>query len=146
MRMTASDVAAHQARIKGSRPGSQPQPSGTLATSQPRNKYRAVRTQVAGIWFDSKREAAHYDGYRLQEIAGAISQLRVHTRWPLVVNGVDCGAYESDFDFIQDGRMVIVDVKGEATEAYRLKKKIWEAIYKPLSITELRQPKRYKAG
>jgi len=107
-----------------------------------RSKYSAVRTQVDGIWFDSKSEAAHYRRLQLLAAAGQISDLRCHQRWPLVVNGIECAQYESDFDHLDaNGTRVIVDVKGKPTEAYQLKKKLFEALY-PVKILEVRKAPR----
>lgn len=136
-RMTLSDALAHNARVKAPR-GSPVQPKQT------RSKFGARRCQVDGIWFDSKQEGAHYRRLRLLEAAGLISDLRVHSRWPLVVNGVDCGAYESDFDHVENGTRVIIDVKGKPTDVYQLKRKIFEALY-PVKITEVRKAPRASA-
>lgn len=138
-RMTLSDVEAHQRRVKAPS-GSPAQPSGRLSSYRSK-KYGAVRTEVNGIWFDSKAEAAHYRRLQLLEAAGMISDLRVHSRWPLVVNGVDCGAYESDFDHVENGTRVIIDVKGKPTDLYQFKRKVFEALY-PVKILEIRKAAR----
>ena len=56
------------------------------------------------------------------------------------VNGKKVGRFTADFRYLEPGRgLVIEDVKGEPTrkgEAYRLRKKLFEAIY-GLTVTEV---------
>lgn len=96
-----------------------------------RRKYGNEPARVDGYTFDSQAEARHYRDLRAAELGGAISDLRIKTRYPLIVNGVECGYYEDDFNFLHDGERVIVDVKSAATRTplYRLKKRIVEALY-----------------
>jgi hypothetical protein len=135
-RMTQADVDAHRRRFKA--PSGSPSGSGGTPRAP---KYRAVPTVQDGIRFDSKSEAQHYARLKLLEAAGLISDLRCHQRWPLVVNGVDCGAYESDYDYLQDGQHMIVDLKGAITDLYAFKKRVFEAVY-PFRITEIRKSPR----
>jgi hypothetical protein len=93
------------------------------------NKYNARKTVVEGIKFDSKREAARYQQLRLLERAGQISGLRLKVKYPLVVNGVRIGRYTSDFNYVEDGREVVEDVKGHVTRDYRLRKLLMLALY-----------------
>lgn len=110
------------------------------------NKYGAVKQMLDGVVFDSKLEAARYIELRLLDKAGDISQLRIHTRWPLMVSGKKVCAYESDFDYRDtNGKFVVEDVKGFLTAVYRLKKKMFEAQYLT-KITEIGvKPKRRAA-
>lgn len=100
------------------------------------HKYGAIATEVDGIRFDSKAEATYYRELKLREKGRDISELRLQTRWPLHVNGVEIGAYVSDFDFKEDGRLMVVDVKGVKTPLYRWKKKHFQLQY-GMSITEV---------
>jgi hypothetical protein len=47
--------------------------------------------------------------------------------------------YKADFEYfdIQQGKVIIEDVKGVKTEVYKLKKKLFEYKYPELSITEV---------
>lgn len=97
-----------------------------------RSKYNARAVEADGHRFDSQMEYRRYGELRLLEQAGAITALRVHEKWPLVVNGVRCvklGHYESDFTFVENGQLVVEDVKGYLTPMYRLKKKLMLALY-----------------
>ena len=93
------------------------------------NKYRAVKTIVDGITFDSKAEARRYGNLKILERAGTIDSLELQPRYDLVVNGSKCGFYKADFRYNEDGRQVVEDVKGMKTPVYNLKKKLIKAIY-----------------
>lgn len=93
-----------------------------------RNKYGAVRMTFDGMKFDSKAEMAAYGEYRLREMVGEISDLNHHPIL-LLPAGVK---YEADFRFVENGRTVIVDVKGgKATQTalFRVKWKQAQAAY-----------------
>jgi len=98
------------------------------------HKYNAVRTSVDGISFQSKKEARRYGELKLLEKAGEISGLQLQARWPLMC-GITClktpsgrdMVYISDFNYRENGRLVIEDVKGMRTDLYKLKRAIMEA-------------------
>jgi hypothetical protein len=92
-------------------------------------KYGAIRTEVDGITFASKAEARRYDELKLMLKAGAISRLDIQPRFPLTVNGVTVGAYVGDFAYMDNGKLVVEDVKGVKTPVYRLKAKLVRALY-----------------
>jgi Protein of unknown function (DUF1064) len=96
------------------------------------NKYRAIKTVVDGIRFDSKREARRWVELRLLERAGQISGLHHQIRFDLVVNGVRIGRYTADFQYRENGELVVEDVKSPATKKardYVLRKKLMLAIH-----------------
>jgi hypothetical protein len=92
-------------------------------------KYHAQKTQIDGIIFDSKAEAARYSVLACLERNGDIEDLRIHPVFPLVVNDQKIGKYIADFSYIENGREIVEDVKGVKTPVYRLKKKLVKAIY-----------------
>lgn len=96
-----------------------------------KNKFNAVRTEVDGITFASKREAARYGELKLLEKAGEISRLVVQPEFPILMNGKKCAVYRADFGFFNGKCRIIEDVKSPATKTavYRLKKKLVEALY-----------------
>lgn len=94
-----------------------------------RSKYGNKKTVVDGLTFDSQREAARWIQLRAEERAGTIKNLRRQVPFALVVNRVPCGKYVADFTFERDGKEVVMDAKGHATDLYRLKKKLVYAIY-----------------
>ena len=104
--------------------------------SAPR-KYHNRLTEVDGITFHSRAEAARYQELRLLERAGEIADLILQPAYPLVVNGVRVGKYVGDFAYTErDGRRVLEDVKGVKTAVYQLKKRLMAALY-GIVITEV---------
>ena len=105
----------------------------------PTNKYRAVKTVIDGITFQSKKEAERYKILSLLESQGRIDNLRLQPRIALMVNGVKIGHYIADFQYDISGKQVIEDVKSKATRTpiYKLKKKILETYDPPVVITEV---------
>lgn len=105
------------------------------------HKYRAVRTEVDGVSFASKREAARYQVLKLRQMAGEIRDLKLQPEYPLHIvklyrNGwpieiATCGKYVADFEYIEcaSGEIVTEDSKGVRTDTYRLKRKLVEAIH-----------------
>ena len=57
-----------------------------------KSKYRAVKTEVDGIMFDSKKEAARYVELKEKLDAGIIQDLKLK----LVIGPVVCGNYFLD--------------------------------------------------
>ena len=94
------------------------------------SKMRNVRTSVDGHTFDSLSEAQRYGELKIEELAGSISDLDVHQRFSLDVNGVHICDYEADFTYRRNGRFVVEDVKSTATvtRLYRVKKKLMLAV------------------
>lgn len=71
-------------------------------------KYRNVPTEFDGIKFASKAEMARYGELRLLEISGKISHLECQPLFVLTA-GVK---YYADFRYMEDGRVIVEDVKG----------------------------------
>lgn len=106
-----------------------------------RSKYHNVKTEVDGIRFDSKGEAARYKELKLLEKAGAISNLRRQVKYELIPAqwGVKDGKkvclergvnYYADFVYLdKDGYTVIEDVKGQRLPEYIIKRKLMLQIY-----------------
>lgn len=108
----------------------------TFETSKP-SKYGNVRTEVDGVVFDSAKESRRYLELKTAEKAGLIQELTLQPRYPLVIGGSVVATYIADFRYMQEGRVVIEDVKGMKTQTYRLKKKMFEALYAGLKIVEI---------
>lgn len=92
------------------------------------NKYHNIRTVVDGIEFASKKEATHYRVLKLMENGLVISNLRMQVSYPLTVNGQKVCTYVADFLYTdENGKEIIVDVKGVKTGVYKIKKKLMKA-------------------
>lgn len=105
------------------------------------SKYRARKTTVDGITFDSRREANRYLVLKGMEEDGAIEGLRRQVRYELVpafdVDGTHYRPvyYVADFAYVEDGKEVVEDVKGVRTDVYKLKSKLFARRY-GMSIKE----------
>jgi hypothetical protein len=96
------------------------------------HKFGAVRTEVDGIKFSSKKEARRFVELRVLQVAGEISFFLRQVPFHLP-GGVK---YVADFViFWADETCTVEDVKGRRTPEYIAKKKMVEAEY-PITITE----------
>ena len=96
-----------------------------MAQEQTR-KYRNVKTEVDGITFDSRAEADRYCELKMLLAAGKISGFDIQPSFVLDV-GV---RYRPDFIVCgNDGVVWVEDVKGVETQAFKLKRKLWEQRY-----------------
>ena len=93
------------------------------------SKYRAIRTEVDGIMFASKKEAMRYKELKFLLQEERISDLVLQPKYPIEVCGKKICTYIADFMYNEDGKQVVEDVKGVKTSVYRIKKKLTEAIY-----------------
>lgn len=107
------------------------------------SKYGNLKTEVDGIVFDSRREAHRYRELRLLERAGVIRDLRLQPAYELQAAFRKGGKhypairYIADFEYVENNRIVIEDVKGVRTKEYRIKKKLFEARFSDLTISEV---------
>jgi hypothetical protein len=97
------------------------------------NKYHAIKCEIDGYIFASKREARRYSELKLLYNAGEIFDLQLQPKFEIKVNKVHIGWYIADFQYeTEDGDVIVEDVKSAATRKiplYRLKKKLVEALY-----------------
>lgn len=94
------------------------------------SKYRAIKTVVDGIKFDSKRESQYYQIYKHKEMAGEIKNLQLQVKYPFIYNNKTMFKYIADFVYTdREGKEHIIDVKGVVTPVFRLKKKLIEEQY-----------------
>ena len=95
-----------------------------------KNKLGNRKTIVDAITFDSAKEARRYSELKIMQRAGLISDLIIKPRFELVpkfkINGISFRKmeYEADYQYTENGEMVIEDVKGFKTEVYKMKKKL----------------------
>lgn len=95
------------------------------------NKFRAKKTTLDGIKFDSKLEAEYYTHLKLLEKAGKISNLQRQVPFELLPAYTDSTGkkirpikYKADFVFNRGEEKIIVDVKGVQTREFKLKWKL----------------------
>lgn len=94
-------------------------------------KYRNKKTSVDGIRFDSKREANRYMELKLLERAGIIKGLKRQVPYILIDKSRYGRAikYVADFVYLENGQLVVEDVKGVRTPVYKLKKRLMAEVY-----------------
>lgn len=96
------------------------------------NKYGARRTPCAqGHTHASKLEARRCGELHLLQKAGAIERLISQPRYELRVNDELICWYVADFEYAHAGwdEFVTEDCKGVRTAAYRIKAKLFAALY-----------------
>lgn len=105
------------------------------------SKYRAVKTTVDGITFDSKGEAAYYQELRRQEDMGFLKIVELQPKIYLTEAKI---LYKPDFLIERKGELVYIDFKGMETPVFKLKARLWASYMdEPLEIVK-RSGKRFK--
>ncbi len=100
-------------------------------------KYRAVKVEVDGVTFDSKREAERYLELKLMVKNGEISGLQLQPAFELQEGFTNSKGqkvrpiiYKADFAYVnKEGNPVVEDVKGMETDAFKLKRKMFDFKY-----------------
>lgn len=118
---------------------------------KPKNKFNAKSVVLDGYRFDSQREAKHYLVLKDRQRKGEISNLTVHPKFDLTIDGrpllirskgypngrkATCKWDFGFFDNVAQGQRY-QDVKGVPTEAYRLRRAVFEALYWPAKVEEV---------
>ena len=94
------------------------------------SKYHAVRTEVNGIMFASKKEAARYWVLFLMNKAGNISKLELQP-----VFKFPCGfTHKADFRYFENGKEVVEDAKGFQTRIFKMKAKMLKAHFPEIEL------------
>ena len=108
------------------------------------SKYHSKKTEVDGILFDSKAEARRYMDLAIMERCGVIKDLRLQVPFVLVKGEKWSDGrkhrdvvYKADFVYLDNGQIVVEDVKGFRTEAYRIKRELMKAVHH-IEIREVR--------
>jgi hypothetical protein len=127
-----------------------------LARKKP-SKYKAKRTKVDGIVFDSGAEAKRYGELLLLARAGSIEDLQLQPRFALIATTAGGGCeqvadYVADFQYTErppkppgaraDATTVVEDVKGAVTRMYALKRKMFKLQYPHIDFREIKAPSR----
>lgn len=104
------------------------------------NKYKNKKVVVDGEEFDSIRESQRYKELKLLLRAGEISNLELQPRFLLQDSFKKNGRafrkieYVADFQYIENGKTIVEDVKGIQTDVFKLKHKIFEKVYPDLEL------------
>lgn len=109
------------------------------------NKYHNKKVILDNIKFDSKREKNRYMELKILEEAGLIKELELQKRFELQPSFKKNGKAYRKIEYIADfcyfdnhlGKYICEDVKGFKTDVYKLKKKMFEYVYKDLELVEI---------
>lgn len=117
-----------------------------MAGEQPLNKYRAKRTVCQhGHTHASKREAKRCGELHLLFRAGEIDALVVEPTYELSLNGEPIrmgnghkARYRPDFSYIENGRVVVEDVKGFVVRDFPLRAALFRHCYPAIELRVLK--------
>lgn len=104
------------------------------------SKYNNKKTQVDMYVFDSIAESKRYKELALLEKAGKITGLELQPHFLLQEGFRKNGKtyrkieYIADFKYIENGQVIVEDVKGKETEVFKLKRKLFEKKYPDLEL------------
>ena len=104
------------------------------------NKYRNKKVQIDMYVFDSIAESKRYKELVLLQRAGKISELQLQPKFSLQESFRKKGKtyrkieYIADFQYEENGKIIVEDVKGKETEVFKLKRKLFEKKYPALEL------------
>lgn len=110
-------------------------------------KYHNKKIVIDNITFDSKLEAQRYTELKLLQRNGLIKDLQLQPSYELIPTfkknkkTYRKACYIADFSYydIELNKTIVEDTKGFKTDVYLLKKKLFEYIYKDLTIREIKR-------
>lgn len=109
---------------------------GKKVVKKKANKFKAQKTVVDGIKFDSKIESQYYSHLKQEKEKGLIKDFSLQPAYELQPKfeymGISRQAIKYVADFLihhNDGSEVIVDIKGQPTTDAKLKRKLFEYKY-----------------
>lgn len=105
---------------------------GQIMGASLKRKFRNEPVYHDGERFDSKRELKYFLDFQMLQKAGKISRLHRQPLFVCEVNGQKVCTYKADFEFWEDGRRRVIDVKSPATaktKDFRIKRKLVQALF-----------------
>lgn len=110
-------------------------------------KYHNKKIVIDNITFDSKLEAQRYTELKLLQRNGLIKDLQLQPSYELIPTfkknkkTYRKACYIADFSYYDTelNKTIVEDTKGFKTDVYLLKKKLFEYIYKDLTIREIKR-------
>lgn len=101
------------------------------------HKYHAKKAPCQnGHIHDSRAEAVRCDVLHILQRARKISDLKIQVKYELIpprkYDGMPSEracSYVADFDYMENGRHVVEDVKGMRTQEYIIKRKLFKMLY-----------------
>ena len=113
--------------------------------NRPKNKYNAVKTEINGIVFDSKKEANYYSYLLALKEQGKIDNIKMQVEYllqPAFIreNGEKVKNIKYYADFVvtyKNGTTEVIDVKGRRTKEYSIKRKMLLDRYPNINFKEV---------
>ena len=104
------------------------------------SKYNNRKVELDGFTFDSQKEARRYTELKLLVRVGEISELELQKSFVLAESvkfnneprAKPAIRYVADFTYIENGVMIVEDVKSKATKSlpvYRMKKHLMKSVH-----------------
>jgi len=103
-----------------------------------RSKYGNEIVTYEGEVFHSKAELNRWKELKLLEAAKEITELERQPEFPLQIYGEVVCKYVGDFAYKERGQPTVEDVKGFPTDVYKLKRKLFEILYKGVKFVEIK--------
>jgi len=116
---------------------------GNISLPEKKSKYNNIKTVVDNTKFDSKKEANYYSELKIMENVGLITDLVLQPKFEICPsvkwNGKKLAArrYIADFMYIENGKKIVVDVKGVRTSVYSLKRSLFLTQYPEYKFKEV---------
>lgn len=115
-----------------------------VAIKVQKNKYKNKKVEYDGIKFDSKMERDYYIHLKQLQANGIVYEFFMQKKYVIVdaytnARGekIQASRYVADFEVhYSDNRVEVIDIKGQLTPLFNLKKKLFEARY-PFSLVLL---------
>lgn len=104
------------------------------------SKYHNKKIIIDGYEFDSIAESRRYQELKLLERAKEIKELQLQPKFLLQEAFKKNGKtyrkieYIADFSYIENGKVIVEDVKGMETKEFKIKRKLFEHKYIDLEL------------
>ncbi len=111
-------------------------------------KYHNKKVIIDGHKFDSRKEGEHYLELKRRQNLGEISNLELQPSFLLQEGFKRDGkkyqpiTYIADFRYIENGKVIVEDVKGFKTLVYMIKKKLLLYKYDDFEFREVKPTKK----
>lgn len=93
------------------------------------SKYNNRRIKTVHGWFDSKGELQRWLFLLDAARRGVVADLQRQVHFKLEINNILICEYVADFTYTAGGVYVVEDFKGMITDVFRIKAKLFNAIY-----------------
>lgn len=97
------------------------------------SKFGNIKTEIITsgkpVIYDSRKEARVGQQLHYRQAAGQINELKRQVAFKFELNGILICKYIVDFTYMENGKLIVVDVKGYQTREYKIKRKMMLAFH-----------------